>query len=73
MTSIQSEFDKRNTKIIGLSIDPLNAQDALNRATVNGAELIQRHQSGDWGNVPPLGDAEENNRSAANGWRILSS
>ncbi|WP_425286982.1 hypothetical protein [Nitrosomonas communis] len=24
MASIQSEFDKRNTKIIGLSIDPLN-------------------------------------------------
>ncbi|WP_371264967.1 hypothetical protein [Nitrosomonas communis] len=24
MASIQSEFDKRNTKIIGLGIDPLN-------------------------------------------------
>ena len=35
-------------------------------------DLIKRHQSGDWGNVPP-GDAEENLRSVENGCRVLSS
>lgn len=44
----------------------------LDRGAVNAASLIQRHQSGDWGNVPPE-DAEENERSVVNGNRILSS
>ncbi len=33
--------------------------------------LLQRHQSGDWGDVPP-GDARENQRSLKDGTRILS-
>ena len=36
------------------------------------AELLSRHQSGDWGEVPPE-DARENERSLKHGWRILSS
>lgn len=35
-------------------------------------ELLERHQSGDWGEVPPE-DARENRLSVANGWRVLSS
>ena len=33
--------------------------------------LLQRHQSGDWGDVPP-GDARENQRSLKHGYRLLS-
>ena len=48
------------------------ALEALDRTAVNAMDLIRRHQSGDWGNVPP-GDAAENQRSVENGWRVLSS
>ncbi len=34
--------------------------------------LLRRHQSGDWGDVPP-GDARENRFSVKHGYRILSS
>ena len=44
----------------------------LDREAVNAGDLIQRHQSGDWGSVPPE-DAEENELSVVNGYRILSS
>ena len=36
------------------------------------AELLARHQSGDWGEVPPE-DARENDFSVKQGFRILSS
>ena len=58
--------------LLGQVVATPGALDALDRAATNAMDLIQRHQSGDWGNVPP-GDAEENDRSAINGWRILSS
>ncbi len=48
------------------------ALEALDRYAINAADLIRRHQSGDWGNVPS-GDAEENLRSVENDCRILSS
>lgn len=44
----------------------------LDRGAVNAASLIQRHKSGDWGNVPPE-DAEQNDASVVNGNRIMSS
>jgi len=34
--------------------------------------LLQRHQSGDWGEVPPA-DARENRLSVKRGFRVLSS
>ena len=34
--------------------------------------LLQRHQSGDWGDVPPA-DARENRLSVKRGFRVLSS
>jgi hypothetical protein len=35
------------------------------------AELLARHQSGDWGEVPPQ-DARENEVSVLRGFRVLS-
>ncbi len=44
----------------------------LDRLEMNAFALLQRHQVGDWGSVPP-DDAIENENSIVNGWRILSS
>lgn len=57
---------------LGQIVATPSALDLLDRAAVNAAELLQRHQSGDWGNIPSE-DAEENDRSVVNGYRILSS
>lgn len=57
---------------LGQVVATPGALDALDRAAVNAADLLQRHQHGDWGNVPPE-DAAENERSVSGGWRILSS
>ena len=57
---------------LGQIVATPGALEALDRYAINALDLIQRHQSGDWGNVPPS-DAEENMRSVENGWRILSS
>lgn len=57
---------------LGQVVATPGALDALDRAAVNATDLLRRHQHGDWGNVPPE-DAEENVRSVAHGWRILSS
>lgn len=48
------------------------ALDALEEASTEPSELLRRHLSGDWGEVPPE-DAMENERSLKHGWRILSS
>lgn len=39
---------------------------------VSSAELLMRHQSGDWGEVPPE-DARENDLSVREGFRVISS
>lgn len=57
---------------LGQIVATPGALEILDLAAVNAWDLLQRHQHGDWGNVPPE-DAEENVRSVANGWRILSS
>ncbi len=57
---------------LGQIVATTGALEVLEYAAINAADLIRRHQSGDWGNVPPS-DAEENMRSVENGWRILSS
>lgn len=44
----------------------------MDRKGVNAADLIARHQSGDWGFVPAE-DAKENELSVQEGYRILSS
>ena len=38
----------------------------------NPAELLARHQSGDWGTVPPE-DARENELAVLRGFRVISS
>lgn len=43
----------------------------LEKNSVNGLELIKRHQSGDWGDLP-LQDAELNDSALRKGGRILS-
>lgn len=72
----QDEPAARSSKIIcfplGKIVATPGALALLDRGAVNAASLIQRHQSGDWGNVPPE-DAEENDASVVNGNRILSS
>ena len=57
---------------LGLVVATPGALDLLDRAAINASELLQRHQSGDWGIVPPE-DAEENAFSITAGCRILSS
>ena len=48
------------------------ALEALEVSGVAPAQLLERHQSGDWGEVPPE-DAKENERSVKHGFRIVSS
>lgn len=48
------------------------SQDAFVEANQSPLEVLKRHLSGDWGNVPPE-DARENERSVGEGYRILSS
>jgi len=57
---------------LGQVVATPGALEALEHSAINAADLLKRHLSGDWGNVPPE-DAEENLRSIENGWRILSS
>ncbi len=42
------------------------------KAGQDPGELLERHQSGDWGDVPPE-DTQENRCSVRHGWRVLSS
>lgn len=57
---------------LGQIVSTPGALALLDQMAVNAYELIQRHQHGDWGNVPPE-DAAENENAILNGNRILSS
>lgn len=57
---------------LGQIVATPGALDLLDRTGRNGMDLVQRHQHGDWGSVPP-DDAEANTYSISNGSRILSS
>lgn len=48
------------------------ALELLDSAALDFADLLQRHQSGDWGCVSPE-DAEQNDSAAVGGSRIMSS
>lgn len=57
---------------LGQVVATLGALELLDKYAINAAELLARHQSGDWGIVPEE-DARENQFSVENGYRILSS
>jgi hypothetical protein len=48
------------------------ALEVLGDLGVSPSELVERHASGDWGDVPPE-DARENEHGLKHGLRILSS
>ncbi len=56
---------------LGRIVATPRALNALVMAGQDPGELLERHQSGDWGDVPHE-DATENRRSLRHGWRILS-
>ena len=56
---------------LGVIVGTPGALDALKVAGVNPVDLINRHITGDWGEVPPE-DAQENELSVKEGYRILS-
>lgn len=57
---------------LGRMVATPGALDLLERSRVEVLALIGRHVTGDWGNVPAE-DAEENELSVREGFRILSS
>lgn len=57
---------------LGQVVATPGALDLLDRTATNALDLLIRHQTGDWGSVPPE-DAEVNLQSIASGCRILSS
>lgn len=57
---------------LGRVVATPGAMDLLVCAGENSARLLERHASGDWGEIPPE-DARENERSLKYGFRIVSS
>lgn len=57
---------------LGRVVATPGALEALEASGVSPVDLLGRHQSGDWGEVP-LEDAKENERSVRDGYRLLSS
>lgn len=57
---------------LGRIVATPGALEILAATQTDALALLSRHQSGDWGEVPPE-DARENERSVRNGWRIISS
>jgi hypothetical protein len=58
--------------LLGEIVATPGALELLERAAVNGYDLLLRHQFGDWGSVPPE-DSDANRDAVQNGYRILSS
>lgn len=57
---------------LGQTVATPGALEILETTGTSPLVLLSRHQSGDWGNVPPE-DATENELSVEQGFRILSS
>ncbi len=57
---------------LGRIVATPGALEVLEQAGLSPASLLQRHASGDWGEVPPA-DARENRLSVKRGFRLLSS
>ncbi len=56
---------------LGRTVATPGALDALKEARESPAYYLDRHITGDWGDVPPE-DAQENELSLKEGFRILS-
>lgn len=57
---------------LGRVVATPGALETLNAVGVEPSTLLDRHASGDWGEVPKA-DARENERSLKHGLRVLSS
>ncbi len=57
---------------LGVVVATPGALEVLKRVEVSPTELLERHASGDWGDVPPE-DARENEYALNRGFRVLSS
>jgi hypothetical protein len=57
---------------LGAVVATSGALELLGGLEVSPSELLERHSSGDWGDVPPE-DAIENEYSLRQGLRVLSS
>ena len=57
---------------LGAVVATPGALEVLKSTGTHPAEFLERHASGDWGDVPPE-DARENGRSLKYGWRVLGS
>ena len=58
--------------LLGQAVATPGALELLEMTGTSPFMLLARHQSGDWGNVPPE-DVTENELSVEQGFRILSS
>ncbi|QLI82642.1 hypothetical protein HZU75_14510 [Chitinibacter fontanus] len=56
---------------LGQTVATPGALAALDEAAINALALLRRHQTGDWGDLPPE-DWESNQQAVECGWRILS-
>ena len=76
MNAVTQHESNETTKTICFPLGHLvatpGALELLDRTAVNASELLQRHQRGDWGSVPPE-EAAENEFAIVNGLRIMSS
>jgi len=57
---------------LGVVVATPGALEVLGEFEVSPSELVERHASGDWGNVPSE-DARENEYSLKHGFRVFSS
>ena len=57
---------------LGMVVATPGALEILGNLEVSPTELVERHASGDWGDVPSE-DARENEYSLKHGFRVLSS
>jgi hypothetical protein len=57
---------------LGIVVATPGALEVLGNLEVSPSELVERHASGDWGDVPSE-DASENEYSLKHGFRVLSS
>ena len=57
---------------LGVAMTTPGALEVLGGLEVSPSELLERHASGDWGDVPPE-DAHENEYALKRGFRVLSS